>query len=80
MSLSCTLTDYIRACFSGLWIESREHDEALTEISKLCRQENWRLPARSHLRLYRNRESGGVGSVANGRSLRRPCDAMGRRP
>ena len=43
MSLSRQLQDYIRACFTGLWIESHEHDEALAEISQLCRQENWRL-------------------------------------
>src|ERR1700682_4157952 len=43
MSLSRQLHDYIRACFTGLWIESHEHDEALAEISQLCRQENWRL-------------------------------------
>lgn len=43
MSLSCMLTDHIRACFSGLWVESHEHDEALAEISQLCRQQNWRL-------------------------------------
>ena len=43
MSLSRKLQDYIRACFTGLWIESHEHDEALAEISQLCRQESWRL-------------------------------------
>ena len=43
MNLKQSLAEYIRACFTGLWIESHEHDEALAEISQLCRDENWRL-------------------------------------
>ncbi len=43
MTLSQRLVEYIRACFTGLWIESHEHDDALAEISRLSRQENWRL-------------------------------------
>jgi hypothetical protein len=43
MSLSERLAEYVRACFTGIWIESREHDDALVEIAGLCRQENWRL-------------------------------------
>jgi hypothetical protein len=35
--------EYICAGFSGLWIESHEHDDALQEIATLCRQEAWRL-------------------------------------
>ena len=37
------LTEYISACFTGLWIESHEHDDALREIAQLCREQNWRL-------------------------------------
>ena len=37
--------EYVRACFTGIWIESHEHDDALAEIAELCRQENWRLAA-----------------------------------
>ena len=33
----------MRACFTGLWIESHEHEDALAEIAQLCRAENWRL-------------------------------------
>jgi len=43
MTLSQRLREYIAACFTGLWVESHEHEDALTEISQLCRQENWRL-------------------------------------
>ena len=43
MSLRQQLAEYVRACFTGLWIESHEHPEALLEISSLCRDEGWRL-------------------------------------
>ena len=35
--------EYVRACFTGLWIESHEHQEALMDMAQLCRQEQWRL-------------------------------------
>jgi len=43
MSLATLLNEHVRACFSGIVIESHEHEDALTEIAGLCRQENWRL-------------------------------------
>jgi ATPase family associated with various cellular activities (AAA) len=43
MALSQRLAEYVRACFTGLWIESHEHEDALAEIAQLCRAENWRL-------------------------------------
>jgi hypothetical protein len=43
MKLSDRLCEYIRACFTGLWIQSHEHQDALLEIAQLCRQESWRL-------------------------------------
>ena len=43
MSLTQRLTEYISACFTGLWIESHEHDDALAEIAQMCREQNWRL-------------------------------------
>src|SRR5580704_4087001 len=43
MTLSQRLGEYVRACFTGLWIESHEHEDALAEIARLCRAENWRL-------------------------------------
>ncbi len=43
MALAQSLSEYVRACFTGIWIESHEHDDALAETAQLCRQENWRL-------------------------------------
>ena len=43
MKLRNRLIEYIRACFTGIWIESYEHQEALTEIAELCREEQWQL-------------------------------------
>ena len=43
MTLTERLSEYIQACFTGLWVQSFEHDDALAEITQLCRQENWRL-------------------------------------
>ena len=43
MTLSQRLAEYVRACFTGIWIESHEHEDALAEIARLCRAENWRL-------------------------------------
>jgi hypothetical protein len=43
MSLLERLIEYVRACFTGIWIESHEHQDALTEIAQLCRREQWRL-------------------------------------
>jgi len=43
MSLSQRLAEYISACFTGIWIQSAEHDDALAEIAQMCRDQNWRL-------------------------------------
>ena len=43
MSLVQHLAEYISACFTGLWIESHEHEDALIEIAQLCREHQWRL-------------------------------------
>ncbi len=43
MTLTERLSEYVRACFTGLWIESHEHPDALAEITRLCRQEEWQL-------------------------------------
>ncbi len=43
MTLAERLSEYVRACFTGIWIESHEHHDALTEIAQLCRHEDWRL-------------------------------------
>ena len=43
MTLKDRLTEYVRACFTGLWIESHEHEDALREMAQLCAEQDWRL-------------------------------------
>ena len=43
MTLAERLSEYVRAAFTGLWIQSFEHDDALLEIAGLCRQQRWSL-------------------------------------
>ena len=43
MTLSQQLSEYISACFTGLWVQSHEHDDALAEIAQLCRDQDWRM-------------------------------------
>src|SRR3954454_24366021 len=43
MTLAERLGEYVRAAFSGLWVQSHEHDEALVEIAQLCRGNDWTL-------------------------------------
>ena len=41
--LKIQLSEYIRACFTGIWITSHEQHEAIQEIAELCRDEQWQL-------------------------------------
>ncbi len=43
MKLSDRMEELVRACFTGIWVESYEHDDALREITQLCHQQQWRL-------------------------------------
>jgi hypothetical protein len=43
MTLIDRLGEYVRACFTGIWIESHEHPDALLAISQLCRREDWQM-------------------------------------
>ncbi len=43
MSLNERLVEYVQACFTGLWIQSHEHEDALSEIAQMCRDQQWRL-------------------------------------
>jgi hypothetical protein len=43
MTLAERLAVYVRACFTGLWIRTFEHQDALLEIAGLCRRNNWSL-------------------------------------
>jgi hypothetical protein len=41
MTLSQTLSEYVCAGFSGIWLETTEPDEAQKEIFKLCSDRKW---------------------------------------
>src|SRR6516225_9953616 len=43
MTLFERLSELVRACFSGLWVQSFEHDDAIVEIARLCRTQSWSL-------------------------------------
>lgn len=43
--LDAMVREYVRACFAGLWIRSDEHEDALTTLATVCREEGWRLAA-----------------------------------
>ena len=43
MALSQQLIEYISACFTGLWIRSHEHEDAVAEIAQLCRDQQWSI-------------------------------------
>jgi len=43
MLLSQQLDEYIAACFTGLWVQSFEHDDAIREIGQLCHDRHWRI-------------------------------------
>ena len=43
MPLAQRLAELVQACFTGIWIESHEHDDALLEMATLCREQEWQL-------------------------------------
>lgn len=43
MTLGERLSEYIRACATGLWVQTHEHPDALVAIAQLCQRENWRM-------------------------------------
>lgn len=43
MTLKTRLAEYVRACFTGIWIESHEHQDAIAEMANLCREQSWRF-------------------------------------
>jgi SpoVK/Ycf46/Vps4 family AAA+-type ATPase len=43
MTLAERLSEYVRAAFSGIWVQTSEQDDALHEIALLARQNNWGL-------------------------------------
>ena len=45
MTLTSRLDELIRACFTGLWIQSFEHEDAALDIAQLCHAHQWRFAA-----------------------------------
>src|SRR4051812_19162760 len=45
MTLAERLSEHVRACFTGIWVESCEHDDAVAEIAGLCRDNGWAFAA-----------------------------------
>ena len=43
MTLPERLAEYVRACFTGIWIESHEHQDALRDMAQLCADQGWSL-------------------------------------
>ena len=43
MTLAERLPEYVRAAFTGIYVQSFEHDDAIAEIARLCRDEGWTL-------------------------------------
>jgi hypothetical protein len=43
LCLNTLIRDYIAASFSGLWIQTHEPDEAVLELTQLCRENSWHL-------------------------------------
>src|SRR3954447_14809818 len=43
MTLTERLLELVRAAFSGIYVHSFEHDDAIAEIARLCRQQGWNL-------------------------------------
>jgi hypothetical protein len=43
MTLKQSVSELVRACFAGIWIESHEQTDAIAELAELCREEQWQL-------------------------------------
>ncbi len=43
MTLQQRVSELVRACFAGIWIESHEHNDAVAELAAMCREEQWQL-------------------------------------
>ncbi len=43
MTLAERLSEHVRAAFSGIYVRSHEHDDAIAEVARLCRDQGWSL-------------------------------------
>ena len=72
MNLRHRLSEYVRACFTGIWIESHEHQDAIAEMAQLCHDENWQMATwdvESGLSISGQTESGSNDPLAAIRSI-----------
>ena len=42
-TLTQCLREYVEGCFTAIWIQTHEPQEAVTEIATLCREQEWQL-------------------------------------
>ena len=80
MSLRHRLSEYVRACFTGIWIESHEHQDAIAEMAQLCHDENWQMATwdvESGLNISGQTESGSSDPLGAIRSINALASAGG---
>lgn len=42
-TLTQEMFDHVAACFAGIWIQSHEHADAVTELARMCQEHQWDL-------------------------------------
>jgi len=80
LNLRQRLSEYVRACFTGIWIESHEHQDAIAEMAQLCHDENWQMATwdvESGLSISGQSESGSNDPLAAIRSINALASAGG---
>ena len=40
-TLTQSMREYVAGCFTGIWIQTQEPQEAISEIKQLCQSEGW---------------------------------------
>ena len=80
MTLAERLAEYVRACFTGIWVQSFEHHDALAEIAGLCRTNGWSLATwdidRGLSLAGQSAESGSLTNAADPLAAIRSLDAL----
>jgi hypothetical protein len=61
MTLAVRMNELIRAGFSGIWISSQEHQDAIAELAKMARDEGWQLAGWN---IEQGLQGGNLGPVA----------------
>ncbi|MDA8564077.1 AAA family ATPase [Mariniblastus sp.] len=42
-TLKQALSEYVAGCFTGIWVETQEPQEAISDLETLCRDESWQF-------------------------------------